>query len=93
MRRIVLFRRKDGADLDAFTSALQGLSKLNADIPDIDMWWVAVAPNSTDSWDAALVADFPDAEAMEGFDNHPAHVKVATAISAVSDFAVFNTVD
>lgn len=93
MRRIVLFRRKNGADAQAFDSALKALSTLDSKISGIDMWWVAVAPSTTDAWDAALIADFPSIEAMEAYDQHPAHVQVATAVGEVSDFAVFNTPD
>jgi hypothetical protein len=44
-------------------------------------------------WDAALIADFNDVDTLRRYESHVQHVEAATAVAAVSDFAVFDSRD
>ena len=83
--------RKSDANEDAFREAVNGLVSLDERVPGICSWWVAVDAGKEGFWDAALVADFEDSVALANYNDHPEHVAVATVISGVSEFAVFDS--
>ena len=91
MKRVVLFRRKPDADVDAFISAIAGLEVLDQSMTEMDTWWVSSNVGVPGMWDAALVADFADADAVHRYENHPDHVAAATVVGGVAEFAVFDS--
>lgn len=93
MRRVVLFKKKSEAEAEAFASALANLSSLDQRMSEMSTWWLQVNPGPEGMWDAALIADFSDAEALRRYENHPEHVAAGTAVAAVSEFAVFDSKD
>ena len=93
MRRVVLFKKKADADLQAFTSALGHLQTLDKRMAEMNTWWLEINPGPEGMWDAALVADFTDVDSLHRYENHEQHIQAATAVAAVSDFAVFDSRD
>lgn len=91
MRRVVLFRKKPEADVEAFVSAIGGLEVLDRTMTEMSLWWVSCNAGVDGRWDAALVADFVDEVALRGYENHPDHVAAATVVAGVSEFAVFDS--
>lgn len=91
MRRVVLFKKKPDADLQEFTTALSNLSTLDQRMSGMSTWWLEINPGPDGMWDAGLVADFADIDTLRGYESHPEHVAAATAVAAVSDFAVFDS--
>lgn len=91
MRRVVLFRCKDGASQADFTAALENLRSLDQRMTQMQSWWLEVNPGAEGLWDAALIADFPDIATLREYENHPEHVAAGTAVAAVSEFAVFDS--
>lgn len=91
MRRVVLFRRKADASEVDFAHALAHLQTLDERMDEMQSWWLEVNPGGEGMWDAALVADFADAEALRRYEGHPEHVAAGTAVAAVSEFAVFDS--
>lgn len=91
MRRVVLFKRKPEASEADFRAAIAGLEVLDQKMSEMDTWWVACNPGAEGMWDAALVADFADVATCKAYEVHPEHVAAATAVGAVSEFAVFDT--
>lgn len=92
VRRVVLFRKKPEADTAAFVAAIGGLQVLDRTMTEMTAWWVSCNVGVEGLWDAALVGDFPDVEALRRYESHPAHVSAAGAVGQVSDFAVFDSV-
>jgi chitodextrinase len=91
MRRVVLFRKKAEADPAVFEAAIGGLVVLDQKMTEMTTWWVSVNQGAEGMWDAALVADFVDVEALRRYEQHPSHVEAATAVGEVSEFAVFDS--
>lgn len=91
MRRIVLFRRKADASEVDFTAALSNLKTLDERMSEMQSWWLEVNPGGDAMWDAALIADFTDVEALRRYEVHPEHVAAGSAVAAVSEFAVFDS--
>ena len=91
MRRIVLFRKKSQASEGDFRAAIAGLEVLDEKMSEMSTWWVSCNPGVADMWDAALVADFPDADACKAYEVHPQHVAAAAVVGIVSEFAVFDS--
>lgn len=91
MRRVVLFKKKDGADAAAFEAAVAGLAELDEHIAVIDGWWVQSNQGREGMWDAAIVGDFADAAAIRAYEEHERHVAAATAMVALADYAVFDS--
>lgn len=91
MRRVVLFRCKEGASQADFAAALADLKTLDQRMTEMQTWWLEVNPGGEGLWDAALIADFPDVATLRQYENHPEHVAAGTAVAAVSDFAVFDS--
>ena len=93
MRRVVLFKKKDGADRDAFVAALSVLQSLDQRMTEMDTWWVSINPDAEGMWDAALVADFASASNLRAYEVHPEHAAAGSAIAELSEFAVFDSAD
>ena len=93
MRRVVLFRRKDGASEADFAAALAGLQTLDQRMDEMQTWWLEVNPGAEGMWDAALIADFADVASLRRYEGHPEHVAAGGAVAAVSDFAVFDSAE
>ena len=91
VRRVVLFKCKQDADPQEFAAALTHLSSLNLRMTEMSSWWLEVNPGPEGMWDAALIADFADVETLRQYESHPQHVEAATAVAAVSEFAVFDS--
>lgn len=91
MRRVVLFKKQANADWASFEAAVSGLVDLDQHMAEMDSWWVQIRDSQGAGWDAALVADFADLEALHRYEVHPRHVEVATGVGAVAEFAVFDS--
>lgn len=91
MRRIVLFKKKQDSDLPEFTAALANLKNLDQRMSGMTSWWLEMNIGNEALWDAALVADFDDLDALRAYEGHQEHVKAATSVAAVSEFAVFDS--
>jgi len=91
MRRVVLFRKKPEASEGDFRAAIAGLEALDEKMGEMSTWWVSCNPGVTDMWDAALVADFLNADVCRDYEVHPQHVAAAAVVGMVSEFAVFDS--
>ena len=93
MRRVVLFKKKADADPQAFAAALAGLQTLDQRMSEMTSWWLEVNPGPEGMWDAALIADFPDVATLRRYEVHTEHASAATAVAAVSEFAIFDSAE
>jgi len=93
MRRVVLFKKKAEADPEDFASALGHLQTLDTRMSEMSTWWLEINPGPEGMWDAALIADFNNVDTLRRYESHAQHVEAATAVAAVSDFAVFDSRD
>ena len=93
MRRVVLFKRKVDSDIPEFTAALAKLKTLDQRMSGMTTWWLQMNIGNEGMWDAALVADFDDLDALRAYESDQEHVKAATSVAAVSEFAVFDSAD
>lgn len=91
IQRVVLFQLQPGADQEEFVEAVSALALLDQVIPQITSWWLSVDPGREGQWDAALIASFDDEASMKAYEDHPEHVRVATRIGGVSNFAIYDT--
>lgn len=91
MRRVVLFKLKADADAAEFVASLETLQTLDERILEMKTWSLEICVGREGLWDACLIADFDDFEALHRYENHPEHVAAGGAVAAVSDFAVFDS--
>jgi muramoyltetrapeptide carboxypeptidase LdcA involved in peptidoglycan recycling len=90
LQRVVLFRKKAGVDGKDFDQKILALEPLEGQIDEIQSWTVSVTNVAGTEWDGILIGDFRNAEEMQRYADHPAHVEVANAIGGVADFALFD---
>lgn len=90
IQRVVFFRKKDEADQNLFETRVLALESLPSQISEIGSWTVSVNNLAGTEWGAILMATFLNAEEMQQYSDHPAHVEVAQGIGEVSEFAVFD---
>lgn len=91
MKRVVLFKRKADADSTEFVRALENLQTLNQRVHDMSSWSLDICAGREGLWDACLIADFDDTDALHRYESHPEHVAAGGAVAAVSEFAVFDS--
>jgi hypothetical protein len=74
VRHIVLFSFPEGRDEDFITRMSAGLQRMVAAVPDIaHATWGTDITEGRDNYDFALVLDFADREAYQGYRDHAAH--------------------
>lgn len=90
LQRVVLFRKKAEVERPDFDQKILALGSLKSQIDEIQSWAVSVTNEAGTEWDAILIGDFRNAEEMQRYADHPAHLEVANAIGDVADFALFD---
>lgn len=71
--------------LEAAVEAKRSLESLTGLIPNIVSLVVGIDPGISDThWDAVLVSRFATPEDLDNYQVHPEHVRVATAVGALS---------
>jgi hypothetical protein len=91
IRHVVLFKKKSAADEEVFLAELAKLGTLEMKLDGVDSWWLSLQRGMGHLWDAGLIVDFVDAQALEAYNSHPVHMAFATAITEISDVVVFDS--
>jgi hypothetical protein len=74
IRHVVMFRWKPGTTAEAIAAIEEGLSKLPAEVPEIQRYsFGADAGLNEGNYDFVVVADFADAAGWRAYRDHPAH--------------------
>ena len=77
LRHVAMFRFVPDVGADRLRSLEDALSKLPAQIPELEAYAFGQDLGLSDAtWDFVVVADLADADAFERYRSHPAHVAV-----------------
>lgn len=93
MKHIVMFRRLPGVDKNPELEAdlVKGMHDLEKDIDFVREW--RVSANELDRpicWDYLLEATFDDAEGVQRYLPHPAHVALVTELKKYFEWAAID---
>jgi len=82
IRHVIMWKFKEDtkAEMHRF---LEGLQALNGVIPEILRMEVGINEKEGNNYDACLIADFADWEALERYKKDPRHVAVSTRCKAI----------
>ena len=84
IRHVIMwkFREGEGENMHRF---LNGLKALDGVIPEIRRMEVGVNVLEKNNYDACLIADFDDLEALERYKKDPRHVAVSTLCKSIRE--------
>ena len=84
IRHVIMwkFRAGEEENMNAF---LNGLKALDGVIPEIRRMEVGVNVLEKNNYDACLIADFDDLEALSRYKNDPRHVAVSTLCKSIRE--------
>lgn len=84
LRHVIMWRFKEG-EQENMHKFLQGLKALDGVIPEILRMEVGVNCLDGNNYDACLIADFENAEALERYKKDPRHVAVSTLCKSIRE--------
>ena len=87
IRHIVVWKFKEG-EQEGMHKFLEGLKALNGVIPEILHMEVGVNCKDDNNYDACLIADFVDLDALERYKNDPRHVAVSKLCKSIRESRV-----
>ncbi len=86
IKHIVLVKFKQGTPRSEIEKIIEGLRGLPGRIPEIRGYEVGEdVVHSPRSFDLAIIGRYDDLDALKRYQDHPAHVPIATALRAVSE--------
>ena len=93
LKHIVMFKRKPEVSKAEFDEVLARFEFLADEISEISSWWFRIPQEPTAPYQAGFVSEFKDEAALEAYQIHPAHQKLASAAGTVATAAVFDAWD
>ena len=84
IRHIVMWKFREG-EAENREKFLSGLQALDGVIPEIRRMEVGVNVLEKNNYDACLIADFDDLEALERYKKDPRHVAVSTLCKSIRE--------
>ena len=84
IRHVIMWKFREGEE-ENMHRFLNGLKALDGAIPEIRRMEVGVNVLEKNNYDACLIADFDDLEALECYKNDPRHVAVSTLCKSIRD--------
>ena len=84
IRHVIMWRFKEG-EQENMRKFLDGLKALDGVIPEILRMEVGVNCLDGNNYDACLIADFEDFEALERYKNDPRHVAVSKLCKSIRE--------
>ena len=84
IRHIVMWKFREGTEEKA-NEFLTKLAALDGVIPEIRRMEVGVNVLEKNNYDACLIADFDDLEALSRYKNDPRHVAVSTLCKSIRE--------
>ena len=84
LRHVIMWRFKEG-EQENMHKFLQGLKALDGVIPEILRMEVGVNCLDGNNYDACLIADFEDAEALNRYKKDPRHVAVSSLCKSIRE--------
>ena len=84
VRHVIMWKFRAGEE-ENMQKFLEGLKALNGVIPEILAMEVGVNCKDGNNYDACLIADFEDFEALERYKNDPRHVAVSKLCKSIRE--------
>ena len=84
IRHVIMWKFREGEE-ENMHRFLNGLKALDGVIPEIRRMEVGVNVLEKNNYDACLIADFDDLEALERYKNDPRHVAVSTLCKSIRE--------
>ena len=82
IRHVIMWKFKED-EKENMQKFLSGLQALDGVIPEILRMEIGVNCKEGNNYDACLIADFEDFEALERYKNDPRHVAVSTLCKSI----------
>ena len=84
IRHVIMWNFREGEE-ENMHRVLNGLKSLDGVIPEIRRMEVGVNVLEKNNYDACLIADFDDLEALERYKKDPRHVAVSTLCKSIRE--------
>ena len=84
IRHVIMWKFREGEE-ENMHRVLNGLKALDGVIPEIRRMEVGVNVLEKNNYDACLIADFDDLEALERYKKDPRHVAVSTLCKSIRE--------
>lgn len=84
IRHVIMWEFREGEE-ENMHRFLNGLKSLDGVIPEIRRMEVGVNVLEKNNYDACLIADFDDLEALERYKKDPRHVAVSTLCKSIRE--------
>ena len=84
IRHVIMWKFREGEE-ENMHRFLNGLKALDGVIPEIRRMEVGVNVLEKNNYDACLIADFDDLEALSRYKNDPRHVAVSTLCKSIRE--------
>ena len=84
IRHVIMWKFKEN-ETENMHKFLDGLKALDGVIPEILRMEVGVNSKDGNNYDACLIADFEDFDALERYKNDPRHVAVSTLCKSIRE--------
>ena len=84
IRHVIMWKFREGEEENR-EQFLSGLQALDGVIPEIRRMEVGVNVLEKNNYDACLIADFDDLEALERYKKDPRHVAVSTLCKSIRE--------
>ena len=84
IRHVIMWKFREGEE-ENMHRFLNGLKSLDGVIPEIRRMEVGVNVLEKNNYDACLIADFDDLEALERYKKDPRHVAVSTLCKSIRE--------
>ncbi len=84
IRHVIMWKFREGEE-ENMHRFLNGLKALDGVIPEIRRMEVGVNVLEKNNYDACLIADFDDLEALERYKKDPQHVAVSTLCKSIRE--------
>lgn len=84
IRHVIMWKFKEN-EKENMHKFLEGLKALDGVIPEILHMEVGINCKDGNNYDACLIADFEDLDALERYKNDPRHVAVSTLCKSIRE--------
>ena len=84
IRHVVMWKFRAGEE-EKMQEFLTGLKSLDGIIPELKAMQIGVSCKEGNNYDACLIADFDDLDALERYKNDPRHVKVSALCKSIRE--------
>lgn len=84
IRHVVMWRFREG-EKEAMLQFLEGLKALDGVIPEIERSEIGINVNDKNAYDAVLIADFADMDALERYKADPRHQAVSALCKSIRE--------